>query len=339
MKYPKFLEKGEYIATTAPSGGITKEIDFIRLDNVKKNFDEYGYRYLETDNVRREENGRSSSSIERANQFMSVWKNDEVGAIISAAGGDFLNEMLDELDFNELKNLPPKWFQGYSDNTGITFLLTTICDIACIYGQTIKDFGMKDLHRSLISSFDIMSGKEVVQKSFDKCEGSEWVERMQPYAGYELVNDVKWKNVNDEEKVSFRGRSIGGCFDVIINLIGTKYDHVKEYIEKYKDDGIVWFLEVFEMSTPQIYLHLWQMRQAGFFENCNGIVFGRGLFVREEYEMSVKDAIKEATRGLEIPVVFDADIGHVSPQMPIVSGAIIEVTSQEGKGSIRNYFN
>ena len=28
----------------------------------------------------------------------------------------------------------PKWFMGYSDNTNLTFLLTTLCDTAAIYG-------------------------------------------------------------------------------------------------------------------------------------------------------------------------------------------------------------
>ena len=37
-------------------------------------------------------------------------------------------------------------------------------------------------------------------------------------------------------------------------------------------------------------------------------------------------------------MVYDADIGHVAPQMPIVSGGIIEVNYNDGKGNIKNYF-
>ena len=119
-------------------------------------------------------------------------------------------------------------------------------------------------------------------------------------------------------------------------MIGTKYDKVKEFIEKYKEDGIVWFLEVFEMSTPQIYLHLWQMKNAGYFENCNGIIFGRPLMVREDYETSYEETLKEFFGKLDIPVIYDVDIGHVSPQIPIVSGGILEVECSEGNGRIKN---
>ena len=37
---------------------------------------------------------------------------------------------------------------------------------------------------------------------------------------------------------------------------------------------------------------------------------------------------------LQIPVICDADIGHVSPQMAIVNGAILKITSKDGKGTV-----
>lgn len=338
MKYPQNLKKGNYIATTAPSAGIKKEIDYKRLDNVKNNFEKLGYKYKETKNVRTDEKGRSSSAKERAKQFMELWEDEEVGAIISATGGDFLNEMLDELDFEKIKSLPPKWFQGYSNNTELTFLLTTLCDTVCIYGPTIKDFGMRKWHKTLESSIEIMTGKQITQESFEKCETGEWTERTDPYEEYNLVKLSTWKNLNNEQKIKFKGRSIGGCFDDIINLIGTKYDKVKQYTEKYKQDGIIWFFEIFELSTPSIYLHLWQMKQAGYFENCKGIIFGRPLMIREDYEITYEQTLKDALSDLKIPVIYDADIGHISPQMPIVSGAILEIECENGKGKITNYF-
>lgn len=338
MRYPKELKIGDYIGVTAPSAGINEEIKIKRLENAEKNLRKKGFKYIETSNVRKEEKGRSSSSKERAKQFMDLWNNEKVGAIISATGGDFMSEILDELDFEEIKKLEPKWFQGYSDNTVLTFELPLLADTACIYGPTIKDFGMRNLHRSLEDSLRIMEGNEITQESFEKCESREWTERTDPYEGYDLAEKVEWKNLNGEKEIAFKGRAIGGCFDVIANLIGTKYDKVKEFIEKYKKDGIVWFLEVFEMSTPQIYLHLWQMKNAGYFEHCNGIIFGRPLMTREDYGISYEETLKDALGDLNIPVIFDSDIGHVSPQMSIVSGGILEITSKNGKGTIKNYF-
>lgn len=336
MIYPKNIVKGKAIGTTSLSAGIIEEDKIIRLNNAKKNIEKLGFKYIETKNVRTDKKGRSSSAKQRVEQFMQLWKDDEVDAIILAAGGDFLLEVLDYLDFEELKNTKPKWLQGYSDNTGIDFIFTTLLDIATIYCENIVSYGMEKPYKNLTDSIKIMEGKNVIQESFEKFELERNDEN--PLTVYNLTEKNIWKNIQNNEEVNIKGRSIGGCLDVIINIIGTKYDRVKEYINKYKEDGIVWFLEVYEMSTPQIYLHLWQMKNAGYFENCNGIIFGRPLFVRQDYDISFGETITDALKDLNIPIIYDADIGHVAPQMAIVNGAILDISLKSGKGIIKTIF-
>lgn len=339
MRYPDFIKKGDIIGVTAPSAGITKEIDWLRLDNVKNNFKNMGYGYIETQNVRKDYNGVSDTDINRAKYFMELWDNDDVTSIIMATGGDFLMNILEYLDLDRIKNGKIKWIQGYSNITILSFVITTMLDIATIYGPNIKAFGMKDLYRNLRDSISIMEGKDIIQESFDKCEDiNNWSERKKAIESYNLPINTKWKSLSGEEEISFTGRSIGGCMDDIMSLIGTKYDCVTKYIERYKEDGIIWFLEIYEMSTSQIMRSLWQMKNAGYFEHCKGIIFGRPLFIREEYNMSYKDALEESFKNIGLPVVYDVDIGHVAPQMSIVNGAILEVKYNNGKGTLRNIF-
>ena len=105
MRYPEKLETGDMIGVTAPSAGIVKEVKQKRLDNAKSNLEKLGYKYKETENVRTDFNGISSRGEERAEQFMRLWKDNNVKAIIAADGGDFLIEMLEYLDFEKLKKL------------------------------------------------------------------------------------------------------------------------------------------------------------------------------------------------------------------------------------------
>ncbi len=335
MRYPKFIKKGDFIAVTAPSAGIVDKEKLMEYENAIVNIKNMGFEFLETPNIRTDQQGRSSSAEERARQFMQVWEKTEVSAIICAAGGDFACEMLDDLDFEYLKKLEPKWLQGFSDITNLGFVFTTNLDVATIYGENIRDYGMRELSKNLTDSFELMQGNEVIQKSFGAYEPKE--EERKTFEPYHLTKPISWKNGNGEKKVEFSGRSIGGCFDVIVNLIGTKYDKIREYIEKYKSDGIVWFLDVYEMSTPQVLCHLWQMKNAGYFEHCKGILFGRPCYVRKDYEMSFAQAIKEAIGDLQVPFILDADIGHIPPQMPIVNGAILEVTCEKGEGEIKTF--
>lgn len=336
MKYPKPIKKGDKIAVTAPSLGFYKEEQILEYENAIKNIEKMGFCMEETENVRQCERGRSASAEERAKQFQQVWEDETVDAIIFAKGGDFACEVLDYLDFDFLKNTQPKWIQGFSDITNFGFVFTTNLDIATIYAENIRDYGMNELFKNLTDSIKLMQGQEIVQESFGVCEPKE--EERGLFESYHLTQENSWKNLNGENQIHFSGRAIGGCFDVIVNLIGTKYDKIREYIQKYKEDGIVWFLDVYEMSTPQVFCHLWQMKRAGYFEHCKGIIFGRPYIVREDYEISFESTIKDAMEDLNIPIILEADIGHVPPQMPIVNGAILDVVCENGKGKIQTFF-
>ena len=334
MNYPENLKIGDTIGICAPSAGIVKPEKIEKLDLAIKALENMGYKVLETESVRKDENGRSASAKQRAKELMELLENDEVKLIIFASGGDFLCEMIDYLDFDKIKTLKPKWMQGYSDITGIGYLFNTILDIPTVYGQTIKDYAMKPLHRSLIDCLELEKGNEIVQESFDMYE-KEWnPDETNPEAIDNLTEKVEWKNVLGGDKIVMQGRSIGGCLDCIKNYIGTEYDKIGEYIERHKEEGIIWFLEAFETNTAELQRTLWQMKSCGYFKYCNGIIFGRPLFIREDYETSFNEATKIALEDLQIPVICDADIGHVSPQMAIVNGAILKITSENGKGIV-----
>lgn len=334
MRYPEKLKIGDTIGICAPSDGISETEKIEKLETAIKNLKQMGYKVIETESVRTSERGRSTSSKKRAEEFMELWKNNEVKLILYAGGGDFLMEMLDELDFEEIKKYPSKWTQGFSDITTISFLLNTICDIPSVYCDAVKDYAMKPLYKNLEDSFKIMSGENIIQNSFEKhADGKEDNENYT----YNLTKETKWNNLKSEEEITIKGRALGGCLDCIDTIIGTKFDVVKDYIEKYKNDGILWFLECFEMNTPQFQRILWKMKNAGYFKNCNGIIFGRPFIMREDYGITANQAILDVIGDLNIQVITEADIGHIPPQLAMVNGAIIKITSKDGKGIVETY--
>jgi len=90
------------------------------------------------------------------------------------------------------------------------------------------------------------------------------------------------------------------------------------------------------MNTPLLQRILWKMKHAGYFKYCKGIVFGRPYIMREDYQISEKQAILDAIGNLEIPIIIGADIGHIPPQLAITQGAILKITSKDGKGTVTN---
>ena len=104
----------------------------------------------------------------RAKEFMDLYRDENVKAIIFLSGGDFACELLEHLDFDEISKLPAKWIMGYSDCTNLVLTFTTICDIASIYGPNFKSYGMKNLHKSLLNSLKLMEKEEFIQNSYEK---------------------------------------------------------------------------------------------------------------------------------------------------------------------------
>ncbi len=335
MIYPKWLKKGNIIGVTATSDGITDTVKENRLNNAIKQFEKLGYKIIETTNVRTSDQGRSTTKEKRAKEFMELIKNKDVNIIFTAKGGDFLLEILPYIDFEEIKK-NPKWIQGFSDTTGLSFCITTICDIATIYGENFGSFGMEKWHKSLENNLKILEGKKIIQNSFKKYQDS-FQEYITGTESYILNRKVEWINAKSEPKIELNGRILGGCLDILVSLVGTKFDNVKEFIKKYNEDKIIWCFDNCELSSEGVIRGLWQLKQAGWFENVAGFIFGRTMTRRSCYNIPFEEAVTSALYELNVPIILEADIGHLPPQFTIINGAISKIVSEKGTGRLEQH--
>lgn len=333
MIYPDFIKEGDLVGLCAPSDGNSEETDFVRLDKGIKQLKDLGYEVIESAHVRRSENGRSSDAKTRAKEFMELICNDQIKLILSASGGNYLLEILPFLDFEKIRS-KPKWFQGYSDNTGLVHTITTMCHIATIYGNNFSSFGMANWHKSIKDNIRILQGEDIVQHSFEKYQDG-FYERVTGLEDYVLTKNVNWRNINNEDEVLIEGRTIGGCLDVLISLVGTRFDKTNEYIKKYKEDGIIWYLESFDLSAEALTLALWQLREAGWFKYAKGFIFGRPTFYDESPPKATYEEVVLSVLGeMNLPIILEADIGHKPPQFAMINGGLARLYSSEGKATL-----
>lgn len=336
MIYPKFLDKSSKIGITAPSDGIKKEIDYIRLDNGIAQFKRRGYEIIETSRVRQSNQGRSGSVSQRIQDLERLYQDKEIDLIIAAKGGNFLMELLSELDLDLIK-ANPKWFQGFSDNTNFNFIITTNLSMATVYGCNFKDFGMAKWHEALENNIDILSGKEIIQTSFSYYE-DKYYDYITPLDGYVEGKPVSWRNITEKLESTITGRMLGGCLDVLISLVGTKYDKTVEFVRGYETEGIIWYLESYALSSTNLSVGLWQLKEAGWFKYVKGFVFGRPAFFEEEMGIAYDEAVLSVLGELQVPIYMDADIGHKAPQFTVINGSLGTVTCKDGKGSLKQEF-
>lgn len=145
------------------------------------------------------------------------------------------------------------------------------------------------------------------------------------------------KDSQSEMTIQVSGRLLGGCMDCLVNLLGTKYDRTTAFVEKYKEDGILWFLEACDLNLMGIRRAMWQMEHAGWFKNCSGFLIGRplnGMGV-EDFGIDHYQAVCEMLYQYHVPVLMDLDIGHLPPMMPLICGSMAEVTSDGKQYRIR----
>lgn len=331
MIFPKWIQKGDCIGVTACSAGKTAPVDLVRLDNAVAQMRKRGYSVIETPDTRTNEKGRSAAAVVRADELHALARNPEVSWIVQVAGGDYLAEMLSYTDFEIIKN-NPKWYQGYSDPTGLLFSITTNCDMATVYAGNFADFGMEQWHRCLEENVGLLEGKAFVQKSFPLYKNG-FAERITGLEDYQEDTPVRWETECGD--VTLSGRLLGGCMDVLLDLVGTRFDKTKEWCEQYKDDGIVWYLESFALSSERLTCGLWHLKEAGWFRYVKGFIFGRPTFFSSDNEISYKEAVEAVLGELHVPIVYEADIGHKAPRMTMVNGALAQISVKDGKGEVR----
>ena len=332
MIYPQFINKGDCIGIPAPSAGAGDSKKEAKFKNAIKKFEELGYKLVPSNNLYKCEKGRSANAKERASEINEMFKDNNINMILCATGGDFLLEILPYINFDLIKE-NPKMTAGFSDPTGILYSVTTKCDIATIYGQNFSSFGAELLHRCHEDFLKIINGNLIQQHSYDLYE-NEYQEKITGLEGYNLTEKVYWKTLDNNE-VSVRGRIIGGCFDIISDLAGTKYDGAKDFIEKYKEDGMIWYFDNCEISMEETIRILWKFNEMGYFEHTKAIIFGRFGVDTTFYDYDVESCLKDsAISKLNIPIIYNADISHKSPCMTIINGSIANVHVKDGRGEI-----
>lgn len=350
MRYPKYLKKNGTIGFVAPSFGCAAEPYKSAFESALQTFNDMGYNTQTGANCYAANGiGISNTPDECAKELQQMYVSDENDILISCGGGELMCEILPYVDWETIRNASPKWFTGYSDNTNFTFLQTILADTASLYAPCAGAYGMKPWHKAIQDAFEILSGeseivsegeRQIVITEYDLWEKDSLKSEENPTASYNVTECVELKaygtNGEKTKNVNMSGRLIGGCMDCLVNLTGTVFDKVADFQMKYKDDGIIWFLESCDLNVMSIRRAMWHMKQAGWFENTKGFVIGRPLvFGQEMMGLDQYEAVMGVLREQNVPVIMDVSIGHLPPSMPIICGSMADIELKENKFTLK----
>lgn len=324
---PEFLKEKSNIYLVAPSFGCTTKPYNERLLASIENLKSLGANITIGDNVWKNEGKVASNTpILRAKEIHDAFLSN-ADAIISVGGGELMCECLPYIDFELIKQ-NPKWYVGFSDNTNLTYTITTICDIETIYGPNAPSYF--SLEYDTKDTWDMLHGKKQF-KGYKKWQIEN--KSKNPLAKLNLTKRTKIKTFNYTSPVE--GRLIGGCLDCLTNICGTRFDHTKEYINRHKDEGIIFFMECCDYNSLSLRRALFQLKNAGWFNNVSMFIIGRSLnYYDKTFGISMEESYIDMLSEFNKPILFNIDLGHLDPSMPIRCGAIATVEYKEEKHNI-----
>lgn len=348
MRYPEFLKENGTIGFVAPSFGCAIEPYKTGFMQTQKKLEAMGYGLQLGPNCYAAEGiGISNTPEKCGKELTEYYVSRENDVLISCGGGELMCETMGYVDFDAIRKAPPKWYMGYSDNTNMTFLLATLCDTASVYGPCASSFFAREWHPSLQDAFGILSGAKCREKEADKItvrnyegwEKESLKDAEHPLEPYHITEPFQMRMFlggrETKEPVQLEGRLLGGCVDCLVNLLGTSFDQVKAFQERYTGDGIIWFLECCDLNVMAIRRAMWQMEHAGWFRYTKGFLIGRPLcWGQEMMGMDTYGAVTGILGKYGVPILMDVDLGHLPPMMPLITGSYAKVNAGNNEISV-----
>jgi muramoyltetrapeptide carboxypeptidase len=152
------------------------------------------------------------------------------------------------------------------------------------------------------------------------------------------LKDINLSGYEDIRFITNKGRIgkseakiIGGNLSVLYGLQGTSWD-LNNIIDTI-DHAPILLIEDIAESHYHIDRMMNNLRLSGVLGRISGLVVGHFTDCTDDDRMgcSIKETILQSVSEYDYPVMFDAPIGHESPNIPILLGGyyLLEITSHE----------
>ena len=326
IAFPNALKHGDKIAICAFSSGVDSAFH-PRLELVLSGLKRRGYQVVEGECLRQQ----SSPAKQRADELMAFLLDDSISAIMPPWGGELAMEVLPYLDFNAIEQARPKWLVGFSDVSTLACVLTARCGWATLHCTNLMQLhpNEEDIHcLQVFKTLELDAGSEFTQApaACYQVEAINYTET--PDALFSLTQPSQWRclNVKDTREVELSGRLFGGCLDTLGLLLASPFLALDEFKQQFAPHGIVLYLENAELNANALTRFLISLKLSGILNDINGLIIGRnGAATSPEQQTEYYQALELSLGACLFPVIIDADIGHVAPNLCLVNGATVKV--------------
>lgn len=320
---PEKLKKGDEIRVISPSRSMHILGD-VTVDLATKKLEEMGFKvtYGKSSYNYENESYGCASIDERVEDLHEAFKDKNVKAILTSIGGFNVNQILDYIDYDLIRE-NPKVFCGFSDITALSDAIYSKTGLVTYYGPHFSSFAMQkgfDYTEKYFKQM-LMEDDKVNITSSDEWSNDLW------FIDQDNRTFIKNEGMKIINEGTTSGKIVGGNLCTLNLLQGTEFmpelDGAILFIEDDGGAGSTFNLE-FDRNLQSL-LHLAKNN------NIKGIVVGRAeknsemTFDKWKYIFETKKELNN------IPIVVDADFGHTTPIFTFPIGGKVTLKVENNK--------
>jgi muramoyltetrapeptide carboxypeptidase len=286
MIRPPAIARGEAIGVVAPSYSPREG----HLMRGAKALERAGYEVILDPDILELRRFTRKQDERRAANFMGMWLDPRVKAVIGGTGGYGATRMIPYLE-PEIFKRNPKIFVGYSDITALHLWLMRQAGLRVFHGPTVDDLIPIARDPSTASLLTAITTPKPPTRF-----------------GRDIARAIRPGRVS--------GKLTGGNLSLVQQSIGTSY-------EIDTRDAILFLEETYDPMSfaDERLVHL---RAAGLLRDVRGIVFGHMSLDRSE-EDEFEDFMLDLVSDLDIPILMDFPAGHEVPNLTLPLGTEVEL--------------
>jgi muramoyltetrapeptide carboxypeptidase len=329
LRFPTPLRPGDRIGVTSPSAGVDA-LARPRVDFAVDWLRDHGFEVV-VGECMRADRWVSAPKEQRADELTAMLVDPSVRAVVPPWGGaGTALDLLDQLDFAAIASAEPTWVVGYSDSTAWMVPLTLRAGLPTLHGDNLADTPYS-APKGLVHWTDVAASDGLVRQVDSGVVATWWRFEEDPRATeWRQTGEDRWR-LHGPDTLDVTGTLIGGCTEMMAGIAGTPYGDVRAFGEEHGD--LVVYLEAADADAFSICRYVHHLRYTGWFDHAVALLVGRtdAPAGTDDGGMTQTEAVLDGLDGLDglagraLPVVFDVEIGHVPPHLPLLNGASARV--------------
>ena len=292
MIIPSKLTRGDKIGIISTARKISLE----ELSPAINTLESWGIEVVLAENLFEEDNQFAGAVKQRTTDLQSMINNDKIKAILCARGGYGTVQIIDNIDFTNLKK-NPKWIVGYSDVT--------------VLHSHLHNLGVASMHATMPKNF-ATNTKDALKSLKKSLFREETIVECDPHPF--------------NKKGRIEAEIVGGNLSILYSLLGSDSD--------IDTDGKILFMEDLDEYLYHIDRMIMNLKRNGKFENLKALIVGGMSDMNDNdipFGKTAEQIILEHTKDYDFPICFGFPAGHINDNSAIVFGvkSLLEISAKK----------